>query len=705
MIAPGEKGLRMRIFVFRPPADAARTAAALRDRGHEPVMSPLFAVTRTTEAAPDGPFDALILTSGNGVPALAELPASMRDLPVFSVGTRTSEKVREAGFVDSRSAGGNRDDLIRLIAERLTAPARLLLIVGRDRHDDVADRLAQAGFAVAVWTAYAAEAVQTFPEEAREALQQGAVEGALHYSARGVRTCLDLARAAKVLESLLDLTHVALSADVAAPLIAAGASTVLVAEHPEEAALLAALDQVSARNRASGGATQEPVTPSGVETDKDEMNDPDKPDGSAAAAPNGAERAARGKGKSAARSGRTPPTIQATATDLTPPEPAAETSPVSAETPAIEPAPATATPATPGGEPPPEAVLPTEALPREFPEPINASPPRDEPAAADAPSALPPTAAPAPARSNLAGLALAGLVGGVVGAGIVFFALNRQTPAITPEQITQLQARIDRLQTATTELDRKAAAAADAAAKAGAAAQSATSRANEVAGSVAPDAAALTELNAKAQRAEAAATAVGQQLERNTARIGSVEALAKTAAAPSPQGLAAARIVLAERVQTAIASGQPFAADVAALAKGGGSPEQLAALNAVATTGAPTKDALLTQLRGHRAMFIRDLTPASAGWQDRLLALASRLISIRPVGDMGTNDPATLPARLEAAIARGDNATAAKAWEQLPEPARRESATFGEALRKRAAADAAIAKITQDAVAALGAAG
>ncbi len=354
-----------------------------------------------------------------------------------------------------------------------------------------------------------------FPAEAREALRKGAVEGALHYSARGVRTCLDLARAANVLEPLLDLTHVTLSADVAAPLIAAGASTVLVAEHPEEAALLAALDQVSARNRGSGGATQGPVAPSGVETDKDEMNDSDRPAGSAGDGTKSDGKTARAKGKGAARSGRIPPTIEATATDLTPPGPAAEASPVSAETPAIEPAAETATPATPGAEPPPEAVLPTEALPREFPEPTNAPPPRDEPAAADAPPAPPPTAAPASSRSSLPALALAGLVGGAVGAGIVFFALNRQTPAITPEQVAQLQGRLDRLQTATTELDRKAAAAADAAAKAGAAAQSATARANEIAGATAPDAAALSELQARAQRAEATATAVGQQLERN----------------------------------------------------------------------------------------------------------------------------------------------------------------------------------------------
>jgi len=700
MASSGDEGHRMRIFVFRPPAEAARTAKALRDHHHEPVLAPLFAVSRTADPAPEGPFDALVLTSGNAVPALAELAATASDIPVFSVGARTAGKVREAGHAGSRSADGNRDDLIRLIGETLPAGSRLLLIVGRDRHDDVGDRLAQAGFAVTVWTAYAAEALAAFPDEARDALRQGAVEGALHYSARGVRTCLDLARAANVLEPLLDLTHVTLSADVAAPLIAAGASTVLVAEHPEEAALLAALDQVSARNRDGGGATQEPVTPSGVETDKGEMNDSDRPAGPATEAPKSEEKVGKARGKGATRSGRIPPTIEATATDVTPPEPEAPPSDTAGTTPEI------ATPASAGPEsaPPPEAVLPTEALPREFPAATKAPPLRDEPANADAPPPPPPAAAPAPSRSSLPALALAGLVGGVVGAGIIFFTLGRQTPAITPEQVAQFQTRLDRLQASTAELDRKAVAAADAAAKAGAAAQSATARANEIAGSAAPDAAAISELQARAQRAEATATAVGQQLERNAARIGSVEALAKTAAAPSPQGLAAARIVLAERVQAALASGQPFAADVAALAKGGGSPDELAALNAVATTGAPTRDALLAQLRGHRAMFVRELTPASAGWQDRLVALASRVISIRPVGDTGANDPATLPARLEAAIARGDNGTAARAWEQLPEPARRESAAFGEALRKRAAADAAIAKITQDAVAALGAA-
>lgn len=674
----------MRIFVFRPPAEAERTAAAIRARGHEPVLAPLFEVSRLPEPAPEGPFSAIVLTSGNAVPALADLPPAWQDLPVFTVGARTAEKAREAGFEDARSASGNRDDMVALIRDNLKTPARLLLIVGRDRHEDVADKLEAAGFEVASWVAYAAQAVATFPAEAQAALRQGGIDGALHYSARGVRTCLALARDAGLTEPLLDLTHVALSADVAGPLISAGASTVLVAEHPEEAALLAALDQVSARNRLGGDVTEGAVAPDGVETDKDAMNDPETPSGT----PDGksspethSNPGDKSGSRTRSRSGRTPPTIELTARDAASTDTRTEA--------AVSPA---------GADIAPEAVLPTEALPQEFTPTASTGPvPGVEPAAV-----VPP---PAPARPRLPMLALAGLVGGVVGAGVVMLAMSRITPTVGPEQIDALQRRLDTLQGAATELDRKASAASEAAARAGTAAQAATARANEVASAQAPDAGAIAGLNAQAQRAEAAARALGEQLERNAARIGTVETLAKAAAGPSPQGLAAARIVLAERVQTALASGQPFAGDLAALIKGGGAAEHIAALNAVAASGAPTKDALLSQLRGHRAMFARELMPATAGWQDRLLGLASRIVSIRPVGDTGVNDPATLPMRLENAIVKGDIAAAAVLWGQLPEPARRASADFGGALQKRGAADAAIAKIAQDAVAALGVAG
>ncbi|MFM9616282.1 hypothetical protein ACKI18_48375, partial [Streptomyces niveiscabiei] len=80
-------------------------------------------------------------------------------------------------------------------------------------------------------------------------------------------------------------------------------------------------------------------------------------------------------------------------------------------------------------------------------------------------------------------------------------------------------------------------------------------------------------------------------------------------------------------------------------------------------------------------------------------------VTIRPVGEAGSSDPATLPIRLEAALTQADIVKAAELWIQLPEPARRGSEAFGMALRLRAIAETTINRIAQDAVAALGTAG
>ncbi len=613
----------MRVFVFRPRPDAERTARAIAEHGFEPVVAPLFEVVRLTDAAPEGAFDALVLTSGNGVPALADGPATWRDLPVFTVGSRTAAKVREAGLDDTRSADGDRNDLIELITRTLPTPAKLLMIVGRDRKEDMPDRLREAGYEVTLWTAYAAEPVSSLPEDTQAALRHGGGGAALHYSARGARTFIALAQAANVADEALELTHVALSADVASPLISAGASTVLVAEHPEEAGMLAALEQVSARER---------------------LGDPARPE------PRGSLQ-------------RTPPTVDLKV--------------VASET--VE--------NTDEAKPSPEALAPTEALPQEF------SPPPVEPL-------RPAVEREAPARTPWLAVAAAALVGGVIGGALVSYVLPK--PAGSTEAIAELRSRIETLQAGATAADRKAASAAEAAAKAGSELQAVTAKLAALGNAQGPD---TSTFSAQAQRAEAAATALSQRLDQIAGRLGSVETQAKAAAGASPEAMAAARIVLAERVQRALAGGRPFAGDIAALTKSGVAQADVAALTAVAAGGAPTREALQAGFRKHGAMFQREVMPTSESWTDKLLALTSRIVTVRPVGDSGSTDPATLPIRIEGAIVAGDSVKAAALWGQLPEPARRASAEFGADLQKRAAADAAIAKIAQDAVAALGVAG
>ncbi|MBN9468351.1 MAG: uroporphyrinogen-III synthase [Bosea sp.] len=671
----------MRVLVLRPQPDAERTAKVLRERGQEPVLAPLFSIVPGAEPAPKGPFDAIVLTSANAVPALEQLPKAWRKaLPAFCVGSRTADAAGELGFA-TRNAKGNRADLLALISSQLPAPKKLLFVAGQDRHDDLPEQLRAAGHEVAIWTAYEARAVESLPEAAVEALRRREVDAALHYSPRSAQTFLSLAGAAGLTEQALALPQVALSAEIAAPLIGAGAGTVLVAEHAEEAALLAALDQLPARILLDGGAREETAAAEpAAETEKDAMSEPSSEQSPAA--------------KRRSRSGRTPPTIE-----LQPQgEPTAEVSPEAA-TPEPESA---ASPAA-ETERAAEAVLPSEALPREFEPPPPPLPER---------------------RPGLPALALAGLIGGAVGAGLVLLGLKLAGPD-DAARLAELNRRIEALQAQSAALpsraaleaiERKASAAADSAAKADAVAQSNASRLAELAKAApavaAGDAAALAQVTEKLSQADsnaAAARTAATELERRLGetgqRLAAVETTAKNALVPSRQALAATRIVLAERVRDAIAVGRPFQQDVAALAAGGIPAAELTALDTVAAKGASTGDALLAQFRSHRALFARESAPPASSWEDKLLGLASRIVTIRPVGDTGANDPATLPIRLENALVQNDIATAAALWAQLPEPARRPSEAFGTALKQRAAAEAAIAAIARNAVAALGSAG
>jgi len=651
----------MRVLVFRPQQDAERSAQALRERGRDPVVAPLFQIVPSGEKPPKGPFDALVLTSANAVPAVETLPKTWRStLPAFCVGTRTADTVGKLGFT-AHSAQGGRADLLALILERLPTGQKLLFVAGRDRHEDLPQKLRDAGHEVAVWTAYEAKAVDALPASAADALRDGSADAALHYSPRSAQIFLDLAAKAGLAEQAQALPQLALSIEVAAPLIAAGSDTVLVAEHPEEAALFAALDQLPARTLLTGDAKE----PEAAE-DKDGMTaEPSSDQGPA--------------GKRRNRSGRTPPTIELAASE------AVATSSAEAAASATSAAEAERT------ETQAEAVLPTEALAQEF---------------------TPPPVPEHQRRYNLPTVALAGLAGGVIGAGLVLLGLRLSGPD-DGARLAELAKRVEGLQAQSAALpnraaldaiDRKAVAAAESAAKASSEAQANATRLAELA-KAAPAAGATIAagLNEKLDRADSTANAARDATATLGQRLAGVEAAARSAAQPSKQALAAARVVLAERIRDAIGSGRPFQPDLAAL--GDIPAEQRAALAAVAGTGAATSDQLLTQFRSHRALFVRETSPAANSWEDKLLGLASRIVTIRPVGESGSTDPATLPIRLEAALAQNDVVKAAELWTQLPEPARRGSEAFGLALRLRAIAESTISRIAQDAVAALGTAG
>jgi uroporphyrinogen-III synthase len=238
----------MHLLVTRPEPDNARTAAALRARGHAVTLAPVLRVE--VDAAAElggGRWDAVVITSASAARAVVAHPRKneLLAMPVYTVGRRSAEAAREAGFATVLSADGDVDDLARMIVGR--APARqpnhsLLYLAGEDRAGDLAGALAVHDILVHTVVIYRAVAETALPAEVRDALAAGTVDGVLHYSRRSADAFEAIAIAAGIDLKSLPTKHFCLSAQVAAPLRQHGVAAVAVAERADEAALLALLD-------------------------------------------------------------------------------------------------------------------------------------------------------------------------------------------------------------------------------------------------------------------------------------------------------------------------------------------------------------------------------------------------------------------------------------------------------------------------------
>jgi uroporphyrinogen-III synthase len=215
----------MRILVTRPEPDNARTAAALRDLGHEVVLAPLLRIEAVANAdLGPPPWSGVLITSANGARALDGHPrrGELLVLPVLAVGQSSADAARAAGFTEVSSADGDASDLARLAEERFSGVRHpLLYLAGEDRSGEVS----VPGLTVRTVVVYRARAATSLPAH-------GGFDGVLHFSRRSVETYLACGGA------VAERTHYCLSARAAEPLRAAGASRIAVAARPDEASLL-----------------------------------------------------------------------------------------------------------------------------------------------------------------------------------------------------------------------------------------------------------------------------------------------------------------------------------------------------------------------------------------------------------------------------------------------------------------------------------
>lgn len=232
-----------RVLVLRPKAAGLRTAARLAALGFEAVTAPILRIEPLDAPLPEGPFDAIGVTSAAALHRLGRLPAAMKRLPVLAVGERTAFMAAEAGFVHVHAADGERHSMAAL-ARRLFGGrerTRLLLALGHDHKPDTAALLRAAGAEAVEWVVYEAKAADALPDAARDALREGTLDAVVHYSRRSAAVACELAERAGLWPAFAGLAHGVLSEDVAAPLAGRGVARLFPAARPEEEALLEAL--------------------------------------------------------------------------------------------------------------------------------------------------------------------------------------------------------------------------------------------------------------------------------------------------------------------------------------------------------------------------------------------------------------------------------------------------------------------------------
>ncbi|MGP9820978.1 uroporphyrinogen-III synthase [Salinarimonas sp. NSM] len=225
------------VLVCRAAEDARRTAARLEADGFRALVAPLIETRATGEPPPDGPFDAVLVTSAKAAPFLAQAPIDLARTPILAVGERTAEAVRAAGGVAVATAEGDAVSMIARVRETFAPGTRFLHVGGRDRKAEPDASLRASGHGVCAWPAYEAACIP-LDEAALAAVAAGTVDAALHYSHRSATLFVEGLAGAGLADHGRALLHAAISADAAEPLRAAGATRIAIAAEPSEDALL-----------------------------------------------------------------------------------------------------------------------------------------------------------------------------------------------------------------------------------------------------------------------------------------------------------------------------------------------------------------------------------------------------------------------------------------------------------------------------------
>ena len=229
----------MRVLITRPREDGERLAQRLADEGIEAILAPVLDILfRADETVTLEDAQAVLLTSANGARAFAAA-TDAREVPILAVGDATAETASGLGFKTVKSAGGDVESLADKVIETCAPTGGLLLhVAGRHAAGDLAGRLKAAGFSVERRVLYDAVPIEALSDEALKALETGPLDAALFFSPRTAAAFVSLARSGGLADCCRRLDALCLSEAVAARLSGSEWRRVLIAQRPDQEALL-----------------------------------------------------------------------------------------------------------------------------------------------------------------------------------------------------------------------------------------------------------------------------------------------------------------------------------------------------------------------------------------------------------------------------------------------------------------------------------
>ncbi len=236
------------LLVTRPLPDSIPLATTLQDMGFDVCIEPIISITTKTKQKQSledllaKPPYAVILTSANGVRALAEL-SEERDIKIITVGPASYEKALEFGYKDVDMAniayGGDVKGLVRHIKEKYSPEDGMFLHVsGQITAGELMQSLKNIGFQACSLPIYKTSYATAFSSQLIGSFEEGEIEAVLLYSPRTARIFKELLEQHEIGQHMQKVDCYCLSQNVADKISEISFKNIYIAKNPTQDAML-----------------------------------------------------------------------------------------------------------------------------------------------------------------------------------------------------------------------------------------------------------------------------------------------------------------------------------------------------------------------------------------------------------------------------------------------------------------------------------